>query len=211
LTGRGKERVIPARLALIPQPTAPLRRFTGMSKAFTRETDDQEEEDIPDTAAAVPGGKNYVTPNGFRMLQEELGGLCRVERPRTCEAVSVAAANGDRSENGDYIYNKQKLHAIDRRIRFLTKRLESAEIVEPSRQTRHDKIFFGATVTYANEADEEHTITIVGIDEADIATGKVSWTSPVARALTGASVGDVVEVRLPGGRDSLEVVAIRYE
>lgn len=191
------------------QPIAALLRLPDMSKAFTRETDDQEE--LPELPAEVPAGKNYVTPTGFRLLQEELRYLCRTDRPKTTEAVSIAAANGDRSENGDYIYNKQRLREIDHRIRYLTKRLESAELVDPAQQRRHDQIFFGATVTYAGDAGEEHKITIVGVDEADVAQGKVSWTSPVARALVGARVGDVVEVRLPSGHDSLEVIAIRYE
>jgi transcription elongation factor GreB len=180
-----------------------------MSKAFTRESD--AEESLPETAPTEsPGGKNYMTPGGFRQMQDELGDLCRVERPRTVEAVSVAAANGDRSENGDYIYNKQRLREIDRRIRYLTKRLESAEVVDPQQQIRRDRIFFGATVGYVNEAGQEHRVTIVGVDEADLAKGMVSWTSPVARALTGAAAGDVVEVRLPAGRDWLEIVDISY-
>ena len=180
-----------------------------MSKAFTREADG--EEPLPDgELVASPGGKNYMTQRGFRLLQEELRELCRSERPRIVDAVSAAAANGDRSENGDYIYNKQRLREIDRRIRYLTKRLESADVVEPQQRTRHDRVFFGATVTYVNEAGQEQRITIVGIDEADLAQGLVSWTSPVARALTGSGVGDVVEVRLPAGQDWLEILAIDY-
>jgi transcription elongation factor GreB len=180
-----------------------------MSKAFTRESD--AEEPLPDTApSAAPAGKNYMTPGGFRQMQQELRDLCRSERPRVVDAVSAAAANGDRSENGDYIYNKQRLREIDRRIRYLTKRLEGADIVDPQRQTRRDRVFFGATVAYVNEAGQEQRVTIVGIDEADLAKGLVSWTSPVARALTGAAVGDVVEVRLPAGQDWLEVIEIGY-
>jgi transcription elongation factor GreB len=180
-----------------------------MSKAFTRESDG--EESLPDNAPAdSPGGKNYMTPGGFRQMQEELRDLCRAERPRVVDAVSAAAANGDRSENGDYIYNKQRLREIDRRIRYLTTRLEGADIVDPQQQTRRDRVFFGATVAYVTEAGQEQRVTIVGIDEADLAKGLVSWTSPVARALTGAAVGDVVEVRLPAGQDWLEVIEIGY-
>jgi transcription elongation factor GreB len=180
-----------------------------MSKAFTRESD--AEVPLPETAPSdAPAGKNYMTPRGFRQMQDELRDLCRSERPRVVDAVSAAAANGDRSENGDYIYNKQRLREIDRRIRYLTKRLEGADVVDPQQQMRRDRVFFGATVVYFNEAGQEHRITIVGIDEADLAKGLVSWTSPVARALTGAAVGDVVEVRLPAGQDWLEIMEIGY-
>ena len=181
-----------------------------MSKAFTRETDSDDA--LPEAAAPTesPGGKNYMTPQGFRQMQDELRDLCRSERPRIVEIVSAAAANGDRSENGDYIYNKQRLREIDRRIHYLTKRLESAEVVDPAQRKQHDRIFFGATVAYVNEDGQEHRVTIVGIDEADLAQGLISWTSPVARALTGAHQGDVVEVALPGGRDWLEVLEISY-
>ena len=181
-----------------------------MSKAFTRESD--AEDTLPEaTLADTPTGKNYMTPQGFRLMQDELRELCRSERPRVCDAVSAAAANGDRSENGDYIYNKQRLREIDRRIRYLTKRLENADVVDPQQQTRRDRVFFGATVAYVNEAGQEQRITIVGIDEADLAKGLVSWTSPVARALTGSAVGDVVEVRLPAGQDWLEILDIAYD
>ena len=132
-------------------------------------------------------------------------------RPRVVETVAWAAGNGDRSENGDYIYGKRRLREIDRRIRFLTKRTESAEVVHPERQKTRDQVFFGATVTYANARGEEHTITIVGIDEADLAQHRVSWISPIARALLKSREGDVVELRTPAGRDSIEVIAIRYE
>jgi len=164
-----------------------------------------------DAPRPAGGGKNYMTPQGWRAMQEELRQLCRVERPKVVETVSWAAANGDRSENGDYIYGKRRLREIDRRIRFLTKRLESAEVVDPALQTRRDQAFFGATVTYADEDDKETTVTIVGVDEADFARGQVSWVSPVARALLKARVGDVVTVRTPAGAESIEIVAIRYE
>ena len=180
-----------------------------MSKAFTKEA--ETEDDLPDEPQLLPAGtKNYVTPRGFQRLQDELRELVRVERPKIVETVSWAAGNGDRSENGDYIYGKRRLREIDRRIRFLTKRIESAEVVDPARQKNRDQIFFGATVTYANARGEEHTLTIVGVDEADLAEQRVSWISPIARALLKAREGDVVELRTPAGPESIEVVAIRY-
>jgi transcription elongation factor GreB len=154
--------------------------------------------------------KNYMTPNGFRQLEDEFRQLVRVERPKIVEVVSWAAGNGDRSENGDYIYGKKRLREIDRRIHFLTKRLESAEVVDPARQTRRDQVFFGATVTYVDEAGAEQTVTIVGVDEADFERGQVSHVSPVARALLRARVGDTVELRTPTGPQILEVLEIRY-
>src|SRR3954447_14860759 len=144
-------------------------------------------------------------------MQDELRHLIGEERPKTVEIVSWAAGNGDRSENGDYLYGKKRLREIDRRIRFLTKRLESAEVVDPSRQTRRDQVFFGASVTYANEDGVERTVTIVGIDEADLERGQVSWISPIARALLKAHEGDAVEVRTPAGTEQIEIVEIRYE
>jgi transcription elongation factor GreB len=181
-----------------------------MSKAFTKET--ETEDDLPDEPQVLPAGvKNYVTPRGFRLLQEELRQLVRVERPKIVETVSWAAGNGDRSENGDYIYGKRRLGEIDRRIRFLTKRMEAAEVVAPERQKNRDLIFFGATVTYAHARGAEHTITIVGVDEADLAEHRVSWISPIAKALLKAREGDVVELRTPAGTEAIEVIAIRYE
>ena len=180
-----------------------------MSKAFVKETESEEE--APDEPQALPAGvKNYITPNGFQRLQDELRNLTRVERPKVVEVVSWAAGNGDRSENGDYIYGKRRLREIDRRIRFLTKRLEAAEVVDPQRQTNREQVFFGATVTYANGRGEEHTVEIVGIDEADMAVGRVSWIAPIARALLKARAGDTVELRTPAGPESIEVLAIRY-
>jgi transcription elongation factor GreB len=157
-----------------------------------------------------PGTKNYMTPEGFERLRRELQDLLRVERPKVVEVVSWAAGNGDRSENGDYIYGKKRLREIDRRIRFLSKRLEAAEVVDQAQRKNFDQVFFGATVTYAREDDTEHQITIVGIDEADMENGKVSWISPIARALLKARVGDVVDIHTPFGREQIEVVAIRY-
>lgn len=154
--------------------------------------------------------KNYITPAGFRRLQDELAHLWKVERPPIVSTVAWAAANGDRSENGDYLYGKRRLREIDRRLRFLGKRLESAEVVDPGKQTRRDQVFFGATVTYANMRDEEHAVTIVGVDEVDSTQGRVSWISPVARALLKARVGDTVPVRTPSGVDQIEVLKIAY-
>jgi transcription elongation factor GreB len=181
-----------------------------MSKAFVKETDDAEE--LPEAPGGLPpGSKNYITPDGFRRLQEELNHLSRTERPRVVETVAWAAGNGDRSENGDYIYGKQRLREIDRRMRFLAKRLENAEIVDPARQSRLDQVFFGATVTYAGEKGDERTVTIVGVDEIDADRGRVSWVSPVARALLKAREGDVVELRTPTGINRIEIIEIRYE
>ena len=181
-----------------------------MSKAFVKETDDAEE--LPEAPGGLPpGSKNYLTPDGFRRLQEELNHLSRTERPRVVETVAWAAGNGDRSENGDYIYGKQRLREIDRRMRFLAKRLENAEIVDPARQSRLDQVFFGATVTYANEKGDERTVTIIGVDEIDADRGRVSWVSPVARALLKAREGDVVELRTPTGINRIEIIEIRYE
>jgi len=181
-----------------------------MSKAFTKETDSDDDEQ-PDDAPALPsGGKNYMTPQGFQRMQDEHRHLMRVERPRVVEVVSWAAGNGDRSENGDYLYGKKRLREIDRRIRFLTKRLEIAYVVDPAQQKDLEQVFFGATVTYINGREEEHTITIVGVDEADLENGLVSWVSPIARALHKATEGDVVDLRTPAGVDHIEVLAIRY-
>ena len=175
-----------------------------MSKAQPRKPPD-------DADAPAPGGKNYMTPRGFRRLRDELRDLTRVERPKVVEVVAWAAGNGDRSENGDYIYGKKRLREIDRRIRYLSKRLEIAEIVDPTRQRHLDRVFFGATVSYADDGGAERTVTIVGVDEADMADGQVSWISPIARALMKTQVGDTVELRSPSGIQTLEVLEIRYE
>ena len=182
-----------------------------MSKAFVKETEAEPADPPDDDAPALPAGiKNYMTPAGHRRMQDELRHLLRDERPKVVEVVAWAAGNGDRSENGDYIYGKKRLREIDRRIRFLTKRLESAEVVDPSRQTRRDQVFFGATVTYADARDQERTVRIVGIDEARLDHGEVSWISPIARALIKARRGDTVELRTPAGRETIEVVKIVY-
>jgi transcription elongation factor GreB len=168
--------------------------------------------DPADAESALPDGvKNYMTPQGFQQLRDELHRLTRIERPKTVEIVAWAAANGDRSENGDYIYGKRRLREIDRRIRFLAKRLESSAVVDPARQTHRDQVFFGATVTYSIGPGDAHTITIVGVDEADLARGQVSWISPIARALMKAFEGDVVELRTPSGIEPIEVIEIRYQ
>jgi len=183
-----------------------------MSKAFIKESDDADSVELPeDDAPALPAGlKNYMTPDGHRRLDGERRRLLREERPKVVEVVAWAAGNGDRSENGDYLYGKQRLREIDRRIRFLTKRLEAAEVVDPRQQTRHDQVFFGASVTYANQHGAEKTVTIVGIDEADLDRGQVSWISPIARALLKAHEGDTVELRTPTGTEQIEVLEIRY-
>ena len=181
-----------------------------MSKAFTKETDGADE-DLPESAPALPSGvKNYVTPRGFAHMQDELHQLARIERPKVVETVAWAAGNGDRSENGDYIYGKQRLREIDRRIRFLTKRLEIAQVVDPVQQKNRDQVFFGASVCYANAKGVEKTITIVGVDEANSDAGQVSWVSPIARTLMKAREGDMVELRAPSGVEQLEVLEICY-
>ena len=180
-----------------------------MSKAFTKESDGADDE--AEEADALPAHtKNYVTPAGLAALQEEFRKLFYEERPKVVETVSWAAGNGDRSENGDYIYGKRRLREIDHRVRYLSKRIDSAEVVDPERQKNKDRVFFGATVQYARKDNTEHKVTIVGIDEADLAGGKISWLSPVARALMKAEIGDVVEVRTPAGPEPIEVLSIAY-
>ena len=166
--------------------------------------DDEEGPRLP------PGTPNYMTPAGHARLRAELTQLARVERPAIVEIVSWAAGNGDRSENGDYLYGKKRLREIDRRMRFLGKRLEIAEVVDPSQQTRRDQVFFGATVTYVNLRDEERTVTILGVDEADIGRGEVSLHSPIALALLRKRIGEAVAIRTPSGMDEIEIVAISY-
>jgi transcription elongation factor GreB len=181
-----------------------------LSKAFTKEGDG-DEDDLDEAEALPVAVKNYMTPNGYAVLQEELLNLKRGERPKVVEVVSWAAGNGDRSENGDYIYGKRRLREIDRRIRYLTKRLESAEIVDPKLQRNREQVFFGATVIYVREDESEHKVTLVGVDEAELSQGKISWISPVAKALLKARVGDAIDVRTPAGVDTIEVLSIVYE
>jgi transcription elongation factor GreB len=180
-----------------------------MSKAFVREADVDDDDDV--AAPEIPAGsKNYITPAGHQRLKDELLHLLNVERPEVVRTVSWAASNGDRSENGDYIYGKKRLREIDRRIRFLTKRLDAAEIVDPATRPPTDQVFFGATVRYADGAGREHEIMIVGIDEVDPARGRVSWISPIARAVTRAREGDSVSLRTPAGIETLEILDVRY-
>ena len=180
-----------------------------MSKAFVRESDVDDEDDV--AAPEIPAGaRNYITPGGHRRLKDELLQLLNVERPEVVRTVSWAASNGDRSENGDYIYGKKRLREIDRRIRFLTKRLDAAEVVDPATRPPTDQIFFGATVHYLDGAGREQEITIVGIDEVDPARGRVSWISPIARAITRAREGDRVPLRTPAGTETLEILDVRY-
>jgi transcription elongation factor GreB len=184
-----------------------------LNKAFTKETDNDADDDGADGAApALPAGsKNYVTPEGYARLRDELLQLMDEERPKVVEAVHWAAKNGDRSENGDYLYGKKRLREIDRRIRFLTKRLEIAEVTDPSVHHGSDQIFFGATVRYVDETgDDERTITILGIDEADSARSQVSWISPIARALLKSREGDVVKLVTPGGVHEVEILSVSY-
>lgn len=183
-----------------------------MSKAFTKESDAQADDDEGPVLPPIPAGsRNYMTPAGYARLRSELLDLIDNERPKIVEVVHWAASNGDRSENGDYLYGKKRLREIDRRIRFLTKRLEVAEVVDPLVHAGSDQVFFGATVTYVDEEGVTSTITIMGIDEADSGRGQVSWVSPVARALLKSRVGDEVPLPTPGGVRSLEVLAVRYE
>ncbi|MFO1329832.1 MAG: transcription elongation factor GreB [Rubrivivax sp.] len=181
-----------------------------MSKAFTKETEGDDDDEGGGLPPLPAGTRNYVTPQGYRRLREELMTLLDVERPKVVETVSWAAKNGDRSENGDYLYGKKRLREIDRRIRFLTRRLDIAEVADPSAHHGSDQIFFGATVTYANARGEERTVTIKGIDEADSLNGEVSWISPIARALLKAREGDEVALVTPGGTERIEVLEVRY-
>ena len=180
-----------------------------MNKAFTKEADGDDDEDVslPDIPA---GTKNYITPQGYARLRAELLQLIDDERPKVVEVVHWAASNGDRSENGDYIYGKKRLREIDRRIRFLTKRLEIAEVADPALHHGSDQIFFGATVTYADDNGDERPVTIKGIDEADHSHGEVSWISPIARALLKAREGDVVKLVTPSGPREIEILEVKY-
>jgi transcription elongation factor GreB len=180
-----------------------------MSKAFTKESEQDDDEEL--ALPSLPQGtRNYMTPAGYARLRAEFMDLLDVERPKIVEIVSWAAKNGDRSENGDYLYGKKRLREIDRRLRFLTKRLDIAEVADPSAHHGSDQIFFGATVSYANAKGEERTITIKGIDESDSLAGEVSWISPIARALLKAREGDEVQLMTPGGVERLEVIEVSY-
>jgi transcription elongation factor GreB len=181
-----------------------------MSKAFVRDDAEDEEPDPPAADVEVPP-RNYITPAGHARLRAELMHLLDVERPEVVRVVSWAASNGDRSENGDYLYGKKRLREIDRRIRFLTRRLDVAEVVDAARQQHLDQVFFGATVTYLQSDGVERTVRIVGVDEVDPVNGLISWISPVAKALIKAREGDTVSLITPAGRLELEILAVRYE
>lgn len=184
-----------------------------MSKAFTKEDDEAEdlslEEAQESQTVSTPGGKNYITPQGMEKLRSEWKKLMNEDRPEIVKVIQWAAGNGDRSENGDYIYGKRKLREIDRRIRFLTKRMEIAEVVDPTQQNS-DKILFGATVTVLDENGTERVYSIVGIDETDGKRGRISWISPIAKALLQKKVGDTVTVLLPKGEEDFEITQVSY-
>ena len=182
-----------------------------MNKAFVKD-DAQPEDDDPADAPepAIPGGKNYITKQGYKALRDELAHLLDVARPEVVQVVSWAASNGDRSENGDYIYGKRRLREIDRRIRFLTRRLDKAEVVDPSAHRGNDQIFFGANVTYREPDGTERRVQIVGIDELDPLNGRISWISPVARALIKAREGDTVSLVTPQGRIEIDIEEVSY-
>ncbi len=181
-----------------------------MNKAFTRETDGEDEEELEPSLQLPQGTRNYITPSGHARIRDELDHLLRTERPHVVEVVHWAASNGDRSENGDYIYGKRRLREIDRRIRFLTRRLDLAEVVDPARQENADQVFFGATVTLCDEQGAEQTYQIVGVDETDFTRGRISWVSPLARALLKAREGDAVRFLSPAGWREVDVLSIEY-
>ena len=181
-----------------------------MSKAFTKESDSNDDDETAPVVALSGGIKNYITPQGYARMRAELFELIDTERPKIVDVVHWAASNGDRSENGDYIYGKRRLREIDRRIRFLTQRLEIAEISNPSVHFGGDQVFFGATVTYADARGHERSITILGIDEADSTQNQVSWVSPIARTLLKSRVGDVLKLPTPAGVEEIEVIALSY-
>ena len=181
-----------------------------MNKAFVKEDAGGDDDDTPGPPPLPAGARNYLTPQGYQVLRAELAWLLDDERPKIVDIVSWAAKNGDRSENGDYLYGKKRLREIDRRIRFLTQRLEIAEVADPAVHHGSDQIFFGATVTYATAQGQQHTITIKGVDEADSLAAEVSWVSPIARALIKAREGDEVTLITPGGLEKLEVLCVRY-
>ncbi|BBP05784.1 transcription elongation factor GreB [Sulfuriferula plumbiphila] len=180
-----------------------------MSKAFTKESDADDEEPAAEPQLP-PGAKNYMTPRGHALLKAEFDHLLKVERPQMVETVSWAASNGDRSENGDYIYGKKRLREIDRRLRYLTRRLDDPVVVDPRAQQGIEQVFFGATVSVGEEDGSQHTYQIVGVDEADPAGGRISWVSPLARALAKARAGDVVRFQSPAGMREIEVLEVRY-
>ena len=182
-----------------------------MSKAFVREGEGDDDDELEPSLKLPVGTRNYITPHGHARLKAELEHLVKRERPQVVEVVAWAASNGDRSENGDYIYGKRRLREIDRRIRFLTKRLDVAEVVDPLRQGDNDQVFFGATVTVVEPEGKEAVYIIVGVDEADVSRGRISWVSPLARALIKSREGDVVRFQSPAGIREIEILEVRYE
>ena len=182
-----------------------------MNKAFTKETEQEEDDEVEEASPLPAGTKNYITPAGYKRLKDEALHLLDEERPELVKVIQWAASNGDRSENADYIYGKRRLREIDRRIRFLTRRLDNAEVVDPATREPTDQVFFGATVTVAETSGEEKTYSIVGIDEADVARGRISWISPLARQLLKVREGDTVVIRTPGGDEILEIVSVEYK
>lgn len=182
-----------------------------MNKAFVRESDSDDDEELSPALKLPEGTRNYITPAGHARLKDELEHLVKRERPHVVEVVAWAASNGDRSENGDYIYGKRRLREIDRRIRFLTKRLDIAEVVDPLRQGDNDQVFFGARVTVADAEGVENTYTIVGVDETETSRGRISWISPLARALIKAREGDTVRFQSPLGVREIEIIDVVYE
>ncbi len=183
-----------------------------MSKAFTKENDDAPDDEDEEVIAPLPfGSKNYMTPAGHKRMREEFEQLWKIERPKLVETIHWAASNGDRSENGDYIYGKRRLREIDRRLRYLGKQLDNAEVVDPAIREETDQVFFGATVMVIDNQNEESTFTIVGIDEADVSKNHISWISPMARALVKAHEGDTVTLVTPGGRREMRILEVRYE
>ncbi|UCV27315.1 transcription elongation factor GreB [Ferribacterium limneticum] len=182
-----------------------------MNKAFVREADGDDDEELEPSLKLPAGTRNYITPAGHDRLKSELEHLVKRERPHVVEIVSWAASNGDRSENGDYIYGKRRLREIDRRIRFLTKRLDVAEVIDPLRQGGNDQIFFGATVTIADANGIANTYTIVGVDETNVSKGRISWISPLARALIKAREGDSIRFQSPVGVREIDILEVRYE
>ena len=187
-------------------------KIFNMSKAFTRETDPQDDAD--DEAGSLfqlpAGAKNYITPNGYRKLKEELDHLWKVERPALVKTITWAASNGDRSENGDYIYGKKRLREIDRRVRFLRKRIEQAEVIDPAQRGECDQVFFGATVTVCDDNGCESTYSIVGVDEAEAGSGLISWVSPLARTLFKLREGEMAILRTPISIQELEILSVIY-
>jgi len=181
-----------------------------MNKAFTRESDGDEEDALPEHLQLPHSTKNYMTPGGWNRMRVELHDLVTKERPALTQMINWAAGNGDRSENGDYIYGKKRLREIDRRIRFLTKRMENAEVVDPAMREATDQVFFSATVTVLRGNGEEQTVSIVGVDELDLDRGHISWISPLARTLLKAREGETVVLRGPAGAEEIEILEVRY-